>query len=198
MVTMAAIGTWAAANAGTIAAVTSATAAVAGAGISAYSARQQGKAQDAAAKAQAEQYRQQAKINQAQAEVAQLQGEQEARRRYALLNQDIGSLYAQFAGNGLDINTSGVVGKALTSTVNEGVQDVKTINDNTRMNVWSLLNNKTQNLNSANISVYQGKAAKQAGTLSAWGEGVKGVGSAIQAGSAGYDAGSKFSAWWQS
>lgn len=179
-------------------AVTAVTAALAGAGISAYSANQQGKAQKAAADAQAQQFRQQAQINHAQAEVAQLQGEQEARRRYALLSQDIGSLYANFAGNGVDVNTSGLVGKALTSTVSEGAQDVKTINDNTRMNVWSLLNNSSQNLSNASISAYQGKAAKRTGTLSAFGHGIGGIGSAITAGAAGAEAGSKFSSWWQS
>lgn len=179
-------------------AVISAVSALAGAGISAYSANQQGKAQKAAADAQAQQFKQQAQINQAQAEVAQLQGEQETRRRYAMLNQDIGSLYANFAGNGVDVNTSGVVGKALTTTVNEGVQDVKTIKDNTRMNVWSLLNNSSQNLSNASISAYQGKAAKSAGTLSAFGQGFGGIGSAFSAGAAGADVGSKFSSWWKS
>jgi hypothetical protein len=86
----------------------------------------------------------------------------------------------------------------LTSTVNEGVQDVKTINDNTRMNVWSLLNNGTQNLSSANVAAYQGSAAKRAGTLSAFGHGVSGIGSAFTAGAAGANVGSKFSNWWQS
>lgn len=168
----------------------SAVAAATGAGVSVYSSIQQGKAQDKAAKAQAEQYKQQAEINQAQAEVAQMQGEQEAKRRMAILSQDIGSMYAGFAGNGIDLG-SGVVGKALTTTTKEAQADLKTIEDNTRMNVWTLLNNKTQSLNAAGISNYQGSAARKAGTLGGWSEGFKGVGNTIQAGSAGYDAGVK-------
>lgn len=171
--------------------------AAAGAGITAYSSIQQGKAQDQAAKAQAEQYRQQAEINQAQAEVAQIQGEKEAQRRMAVLSQDIGSMYAGFAGNGIDLS-SGVVGKALTTTTREAQADLKTIEDNTRMNVWTMLNNKTQNLNNAAVSTFQGSAARKAGGLGAWSAGLSGVGDTIQAGAAGYEAGTKINNWWNS
>lgn len=174
-----------------------ATAAAAGAGVSVYSSIQQGKAQDAAAKAQAEQYKQQAEINQAQAEVAQMQGEKEAQRRMAILSQDIGSMYAGFAGNGVDLG-SGVVGKALTTTTKEAQADLKTIEDNTRMNVWTMLNNKAQNLNAANVSSFQGSAARKAGTLGGWSAGVTGVGNTIQSGAAGYDAGTKIKNGWNS
>jgi multidrug efflux pump subunit AcrA (membrane-fusion protein) len=172
-------------------------ASLAGAGVSAYSADQQGKANKRAAEAQAQQMKQQAKVNQQQAQVAQLQGEKESQRRMALLSQDIGSMYAGFAGNGIDLS-SGTVGKALTTQANEAYNDVKTIEDNTRMNVWGLLSNAKQNINSAGISVFQGKSAKKAGSLSATGTAIGGVGNAIAAGSAGYDAGTKIENWWNS
>jgi hypothetical protein len=172
-------------------------ASLAGAGVSAYSADQQGKANKRAAEAQAQQMKQQAKVNQQQAQVAQLQGEKESQRRMALLSQDIGSMYAGFAGNGIDLS-SGTVGKALTTQANEAYSDVKTIEDNTRMNVWGLLSNAQQNVNSANISIFQGKSAKKAGSLSATGTAIGGVGNALAAGAAGYDAGTKIENWWNS
>lgn len=168
-----------------------------GTGVSIYSSEQQGKANKRAAEAQAEQLKMQADINKKQAEVVQIQGERETQRRMAVLSQDIGSMYAGFAGNGVDLG-SGTVGKALTTTTNEAYADVKTIEDNTRMNVWGLLNNAQQNINSANIASYQGREAKRAGTLNAWGAGFKGIGQTVQAGVAGYEAGTKIENWWNS
>lgn len=161
------------------------------AGVSAYSQHQQGKDANKAAQAQAKQYEQQAQISEAQAAVAQLQGEKEARRRYALLSQDVGSLYASFAGNGIDIG-SGSVGRALTTTVQEAQEDVNVINSNTQMNVWTAMQNATQFRNTANITRWQGKAAKRTGGTSALATGVGGVGSTVQAGAAGYELGEKW------
>lgn len=161
-----------------------------GTGVSVHASHQQGKAQKAAAEAQAQQDRQQADIAKAQAEVQQISGEQEARKRYAMLNQDIGTLYSQFAGNGVSL-TSGTVGKALSTTVEEGVADVKTINDTTNMNVWASLNNATQLLNQSSVTQFQGRAAKRNGNLTAIGTGISGVGSAISAGAAGWDLGDR-------
>lgn len=168
-----------------------ATAALAGGGIAAYSQYQAGKAQNAAAQAQAQQLQIQAENERARASVAQLQGQQEAERRYLQLSQDIGSMYANFAGNGLEISNSGTVGSALKTTVTEAGQDVKTIEDNTRMNVWGHLANATQYMNQSSLAIFQGKSAKKSATLGAIGTGVGAVGSAIGAFGGGLDLGNK-------
>lgn len=150
-------------------------------GVSAYAQYQAGKAENAAYQAQATQLRQQAENERARAAVAQLQGEQEAQRRYQALAQDIGAMYANFAGNGLEISNSGTVGKALTTTVNEAYADVGTIEDNTRMNVWGHLANATQYQNEAGIASFRGKTAKRSGLLGAIGTGIGTIGSTINA-----------------
>lgn len=166
-----------------------ATAALAGGGIAAYSQYQAGKAQNAAAQAQAQQLQIQAENERARASVAQLQGQQEAERRYLQLSQDIGAMYANFAGNGLEISNSGTVGSALKTTVNEAGQDVKTIEDNTRMNVWGHLANATQYMNQSSLAIFQGKSAKKSATLGAIGTGIGSIGSAISAGAGGLSLG---------
>lgn len=168
-----------------------ATAALAGGGIAAYSQYQAGKAQNKAAQAQAQQLQIQAENERARASVAQLQGQQEAERRYLQLSQDIGAMYANFAGNGIEISNSGTVGSALKTTVTEARQDVKTIEDNTRMNVWGHLANATQYMNQSSLAIFQGKSAKKSATLGAIGTGVGAVGSAIGAFGGGLDLGNK-------
>lgn len=172
-------------------ALTALAATAIGGGISAYSQIQQGKAQDKAAQAQAQQLANQAANERAKAAVAQIQGEQESERRYLQLSQDIGSMYANFAGNGLEISNSGTVGKALNTSVTEAGRDVKTIEDNTRMNVWGYLSNATQYENQAGLARFQGKSAKKAGTLGAIGTGIGTIGSAIGAYGGGLDLSNK-------
>ena len=172
-------------------AIVGAVAALAAGGVSAYSQYQAGKAQDKAAQAQAQQLQIQAENERARASVAQLQGQQEAERRYLQLSQDIGSMYANFAGNGLEISNSGTVGSALKTTVNEAGQDVKTIEDNTRMNVWGHLANATQYMNQSSLAIFQGKSAKKAGLMGAIGTGIGSIGSAISAGAGGLSLGNK-------
>lgn len=172
-------------------AIIGAAAALAAGGMSAYSQIQSGKAEEKAAQAQAQQLRIQAENERARAGVAQLQGEREAERRYLSLSQDIGSLYANFAGNGLDINAGGTVANALTATANEAYLDVDTIQDNTAMNVWGHLANATQYENQAGLASFRGKTAKKTSTLGAIGTGIGTIGSAISAGSGGLALGNK-------
>lgn len=172
--------------------------ALVGGGVSAYSSYQQGKAEKATADMQAEQYRQQAKLEQARAGQAQIAGEQEANKRALQLSQEIGSTYATFAGNGLELGTSGSVGDALRTTAKAGGQDLSTIAYNTQMNVWGHLANAEVYQNDALIKNYEGKAAKKVGTLSAIGKGISAIPSAITAGSATHDAVGKFKNWWNS
>lgn len=185
---------------GTLAVVSAVTAAVGG-GLTAYSQHRQGKAANQAARMQAQQYADQAATAHAQAQVAQIQGEHEAERRYRILSQDIGSMYAQFAGNGLDVTASGgTVADALKTTVSEGLADVSSINANTRMNVWGHLADATQLRNQSSITAFQGKTAQQAGTLGAIGTGIGTIGSTVSAGISGAQAGknvNKAFGWYQ-
>lgn len=170
-------------------AIIGAVAGLAGGALSAYSEYQSGKAQDKAAQAQAQQLQLQAENERSRAAMAQIQGQQEAERRYLQLSQDIGSMYANFAGNGLEISNSGTVGSALKTGVTEAGQDVKTIEDNTRMNVWGFLSNATQYENQASLARFQGKSAKKSGMMSAIGAGVGGIGSAISGATGGLSLG---------
>lgn len=161
---------------GTVGALTAAAG-----GLSAYQQHQAGKAENAAAQAQARQFQIQAQNERAKAAVAQIQGEREAERRFLTLSQDIGSLYASMAGNGLDIGAGGTVANALNTTVSEANADVGTIQDTTRMNVWGHLANATQYQNEAGLAAFKGKTAKRSATLGAIGTGIGTLGSAIGA-----------------
>lgn len=127
-------------------------------GLTAYSAYSSAQQQRASAKAQAETQRMQAEQYRLQAEaqnaaaadsarlagiedqkagIAQIQAEQEAERRSRMLADDIGSVYAGYAGNGLLVDGGGgTFGNVLTTTVEEAQRDISTIRDNGRMSVW--------------------------------------------------------------
>ena len=140
--------------------------ALAGAGLSAYegvSGYQQGRAQAsqlrsaaAAAKseadAQAAEKERQARLEDARAGIAQIAGEQEAERRSRILANDIGSMYANFAGNGLalDGTAKDTIGAALRTQVGEAQSDISTIRDNAAMTVWT---------HQANAGSYRASAA---------------------------------------
>lgn len=186
-----------------------------GAGLSAYSSYQQGKEAEREAKAQAEIQRlqadaysqqaadleRQARREEAKAGIAQIQAEQEAEKRSRLLAADIGSAYANFAGNGLlvDGGKNDTVGSVLTTTAAEASRDISTIKDNGRMNVWELQSNAQSLLTSAGTSrlsaeasllgskssLKSGKYARRAGITSAIGSLVSG-GASIGMGAAGY------------
>jgi len=131
----------------------SAAASLASAGMGAYegvSGYQQGRAQAgylrsaaAAAKseadAQAAEKERQARLEAARAGVAQIGAEQEAERRSRILAQDIGSMYASYAGNGLalDGTAKDTIGAALRTQVGEARSDISTIRDNAAMEVWT-------------------------------------------------------------
>lgn len=149
-----------------------------GAGVSAYSAYQQGKAAEQQAKAEAAQQEYQAKLNEERAAVAQIQGEQEAAKRSRAMAAEIGSQYANYAGNGLMVDGAGkdTLGDVLKTTVTEAEADIKTIRDNTAMNVWTYKSNAAAQRASAKNSLIAGKNARTTGTLKAWGTGLSGLG----------------------
>jgi len=103
------------------------------------------------AEAQAAEYERQARMEQARAGIEQIQGEQEAEKRSRQLAASVGSLYANYAGNGLlvDGNPSDTLGAALRTEVAEGQADISTIRDNAAMNVWTRESNANSLLTSA-------------------------------------------------
>ena len=165
--------------------VTSAVATVAGATLGAVGAYQQGKAAESAGKAQAKasmqqaqaeaaEQNRQARLENTRAGIAQIGAEQEAEKRSRILAQDIGSMYANFAGNGLMVDGSAkdTVGAALRTEVGEAASDITTIRDNAAMEVWThRANAASHRANAANSLIAgrnqaamfraQGKAAKR-------------------------------------
>ena len=158
--------------------------AAAGAGVHMYSSRQQGKAANAAAQLQAQQLNKQSQLEAARAGLAQEQGEIEANKRSRALAQEIGSIYADFAGNGVDISSGGTIDKALTTAATSGAADLRVLERNTRLNAMTHLANAESYGNDALTSLFNGKNSLSSGNLGAWGYGLKVLGDTIQAGSA--------------
>ena len=185
-----------------------------GAGYSAYSSYQAGKQAEKESKVQAEIQRRQAEaydmqaadlarqadIEKQKAGIAQIQAEQEAEKRSRLLAADIGSAYANYAGNGLLVDGGNdTFGNVLTTTVAEAERDISTIRDNSRLSVWehqaeaqSLLTSAQTNRMSAQNSllgsqstVQSGKYARRAGSVSAVGSLLSG-GASVGMGAATY------------
>lgn len=130
-----------------------------GGAVTAITARQNAKATKAAASAQAAELKQQADLKQAQAGIAQRQGEEEEAKRMRQLANDIGSTYANFAGNGLLVDSNGgTIASVLKTQTEEGLSDVATIKDNTAMNVWTYQQNAANLRASAKNTWEQGKA----------------------------------------
>lgn len=176
-----AAGTWASMStlAATAAVVVDA-AIIAGGALSAYSQYQQGKEAKRQADFQAGEARKQAQLEQERANIAQIQGEQEAARRMRTYAQEVGSVYANAAGNGLLIDSGSAgdtLGRILDTTSSFAAQDVSTIRDNTKLTIWTHQENKGQLLRSAGNYRTTGKNAYKAGILGATAAGVKTVGS---------------------
>jgi hypothetical protein len=106
-------------------------------------AAQQQRLQAEAQQAAAADLERQAANEQAKAGIAQMQAEQEAERRSRIMANDIGSAYANYAGNGLLVEggDDDTFGRVLTTTVKEAEQDISTIKDNGRMSVWDYKSN---------------------------------------------------------
>lgn len=131
------------------------------------------KATKRAAEEQAAELRKQRDYENERAAIAQLQGEQEAEKRSRALAADIGSLYANAAGNGLLVDgAGGTVGDVLRTTVTEGQADISTIRDNTAMNVWTHQTNAATYERSALATLENGRRAardaRHQGKLGLW------------------------------
>jgi hypothetical protein len=161
-----------------VVAIASLVAMAVGGGYSAYSSYQQGKAQQTQAKAQAAESERQAELEMERAGIAQIQGEQEAAKRSRQLAADIGSSYANYAGNGLlvDGGTKDTLASVLKTQVAEGPADISTIKDNTALNIWTHESNAKSLLASAGNMRIAGVNAKRAGVNSAIGTSFSTVG----------------------
>lgn len=124
-------------------------------------AKRNAKAAEAQAAAQAAAYAAQAKGSTLQAAIAQRQGEVEAEKRFRVMAQDIGSVYANASGNGLMVDGSGkdTVGDILKTTADEAEWDINTIRENAAMNVWTYLQQAKAHSASASATLMSGKYA---------------------------------------
>ena len=167
-------GAWA-----TAAAVVVDAAIVAAGTLTAVNQYQQGQEQKRQANFQANEARKQAQLEQERANIAQIQGEQEVDRRMRAYSQEVGSVYANAAGNGILIDsgsTGDTLGKALDTSATFAAKDVSTIRDNTALSIWTHTTNEGQLMRSAANYRKSGKAAYKAGILGATAAGFKTVG----------------------
>ena len=154
---------------------------VVGAAVQGYASYEQGKEARRQAEFQAGEARKQADLEQERANIAQLQGEQEAEKRMRAYTQEVGSIYADAAGNGMLIDSRSAgdtLGKILDTSATFAAQDVSTIKDNTKLSIWTSMENKNQLLRSTENYRISGKNAYKAGILGATAAGIQGVGMA--------------------
>lgn len=152
-----------------------------GAAVQGYASYEQGKEERRQANFQAGEARKQADLEQERANIAQLQGEQEAEKRMRAYALEVGSIYANAAGNGMLIDSGSAgdtLGKILDTSSKSAAHDVSTIRDNTKLTIWTHLENKDQLLRSAENYRASGKSAYKAGILGATAAGIQGVGMA--------------------
>lgn len=150
--------------------IASAVATAISANIAAYNTYAQGKEAKRQANHAAAEAEKQAALEQERANIAQIQGEQDATRRMRDYAQEVGSVYANAAANGIliDSGSSGdTLGRTLDTSSRFAAHDVSTIRDNTTLTMWTHTENKKQLLASAKNLRKQGKKAYQAGILGA-------------------------------
>ena len=162
-----------------------------GSAVNAYSTYEQGKAQKEAGERQAQELERQGKIADQQAEIAQMQGEREVEKRSRALAAEIGSIRANYAGNGLlvDAGEGDTIGKIEKSAAIEGFDDIATLEANKKMNVWGFQEQANSLRFNANEARIGGKNARRTGNLSAVGTALGGVGQVGASGATYYSTG---------
>lgn len=141
---------------------------MAGAGLSAVSAIQSGRAQQASAEFNAEQMRTNAANAEEDIRVTQEQAGIDRRRLGAQLRADKGSLQAQYAAMGVDpgfgspADLVGDLGQAYAI-------DRSILNQNESTAIRRIDQERADLLNSARLTVAEGKSAARAGTMNAFG-----------------------------
>ncbi|MCQ2299975.1 MAG: hypothetical protein MJZ81_07630 [Bacteroidales bacterium] len=115
---------------------------LAGSAATQYSNYRQAQAAREASNQEANALNEEAKRDEAAAGIEQVKGIQDQERRQRILANDVGSVYANFAGNGLAVDGGGgdTLTKVVESTAGEAAYDVNIIKANTAMNVWSYQN----------------------------------------------------------
>jgi hypothetical protein len=127
-----------------------------------------GYAQKAQYDAEAAEQERQAQYEKIRAARADQQGREEADKRSSQLAQEIGSIYANFAGNGLLVDGNATtVGDTVLMQKREGYGDINTIRDNTKMNVWEHQMSAKSYLSSAAMARTAGANALEAAYESA-------------------------------
>ena len=116
------------------------------------------------AEANAAVYRRQAEAARIQAGQAQRQGEYEANKRSRLLAEDIGSAYANWAGNGLMVDGKGkdTLGDIVMSDRGEAAYDIDVINENAYLNAWTYQKQAQAHSASAAAAIKSGKLQRDA------------------------------------
>ncbi len=167
-------------------------------------------AQTAAYEAQAGEYARQAAVERKLAGVDQIQGELENEKRSKALAAEIGSTYAQAAGNGVLVTSASptdTFANVLKNEATEAAYDISINRDNTAMNVWqrsenarklsfaasqasaaganALLSGRTN----AALTSAQGENAYQSAIWSAAGQAFSGIGSLALGGATAYKQG---------
>lgn len=127
-----------------------------------------GYAQKAQYDAEAAEQERQARYERIRAARADQQGREDEDKRSSQLAQEIGSIYANFAGNGLLVDGNATtVGDTVLMQKREGYGDINTIRDNTKMNVWEHQMSAKSYLSSAAMSRTAGANALEAAYESA-------------------------------
>ena len=167
-------------------------------------------AQAAAYGAQAGEYARQAAVERKLAGVDQIQGELENEKRSKALAAEIGSTYAQAAGNGILVTSASptdTFANVLKNEATEAAYDISINRDNTAMNVWQRSENARKlsfaacqasaaaanalsagRMNAA-MTVAQGNNAYRSSIWSAAGQAFAGIGSLALGGAMGYSNG---------
>lgn len=157
--------------------VVSVVAAVASTAMSVTSAVQQGKAAEKQANYQAAVNRNNAQIAQNNANMERQQGIEDARLQRMKTLQKIGTQQAGMAANGLDI-TQGTALDVIEDTAAIGELDAMTAQFNQERKAQAYESQAGNFLNQANLDVFAGKNAYQAGMMNAVGAGFSGLSSA--------------------
>ena len=122
-------------------------------------------AQVAAYNAQAGEYARQASVEKKLAGADQIQGELEAEKRSRALAAEIGSTYANAAGNGVIVDSASptdTFAAVLQNEAKEAAYDVSIIRDNTAMAVWQ----RGESARKLNFAAKQARAAAAQAAMS--------------------------------
>lgn len=152
-----------------------------------YEQREAGKAQQKMYNLQAQEQMKQAELETQRAGMEQENAEIAAQERRRQLSQDIGSIYAQAAGNGVLIDSGSVQSIAEANRM-EANADVNNLLRKQNLAIWGHNQNSGAYARQASLSKFQGRAAK-ASTGNLLNAGISAVGGAASGFSSGMQLG---------